>query len=181
MVKALVDDLDTGFADLFDAYQGLVFSAALRLSGRREDAEDLAAEAFLRAYRAVCGYDRDRIAALQPRPWLMTILTNLWRNSLRTGARRPRTSLPDEPPDPMDPREGVEEAAIRRETSGELAGLLALLPADQRAAVVLRHVADMPVAEIALVLALPQGTVKSHIFRGLRRLRALTDLQGGAR
>ena len=67
--------------------------------------------------------------------------------------------------------------AVRRETGDELHALLGLLPADQRAAVVLRHVVDLPVAEIATVLKIPQGTVKSHISRGLKRLRAL----GGAR
>lgn len=181
VVKALAADLDEGFAELFAAYRGLVFTAALRLSGRWQDAEDLAAEAFLRAYRALCGYDHERRAALQPRPWLMTILTNLWRNSQRTDARRPRPALVDEPPDTVDPREGVEEAALRRETGGELSELLGLLPWEQRAAVVLRHVVDLPVAEIAQVLCLPQGTVKSHVFRGLRRLRALTDPHGGVR
>lgn len=181
VLKALGDDLDAGFAELFGAYRGLVFSVALRLSGRWADAEDLTAEAFLRAYRALCDYDQDRIAALQPRGWLMTILMNLWRNGLRTAARRPPPALLDEPPDTVDAGEGVEDAAIRHETGGELAALLGLLPQDQRAAVVLRHVVDLPVAEIATVLGLPEGTVKSHISRGLRRLRMLTDSQGGAR
>jgi RNA polymerase sigma-70 factor (ECF subfamily) len=181
VVKALGDDLDAGFAELFGVYRGLVFSVALRLSGRWADAEDLTAEAFLRAYRALCDYDQDRIAALQPRAWLMTILMNLWRNGLRTAARRPPPALLDEPPDTVDTGEGVEDTAIRHETGGELAGLLGLLTQDQRAAVVLRHVIDLPVAEIATVLGLPEGTVKSHISRGLRRLRMLTDPQGGVR
>ncbi|WP_214409500.1 RNA polymerase sigma factor [Sphaerisporangium fuscum] len=181
VVKALADDLDSGFAELFGAYRGQVFSAALRLSGRWQDAEDLTAEAFLRAFRALCAYDHDRITALRPRPWLMTILMNLWRNKLRDDARQPRPALTDRPPEASDPGEGVEEVTARRETGCELARMLGLLPEEQRAAVVLRHVVDLPVAEIASVLALPEGTVKSHIFRGLRRLRALTDLQGGAR
>ncbi|GAA3102426.1 RNA polymerase sigma factor [Streptosporangium carneum] len=174
VVKALVEDLDEGFAALFAAYRGLVFSTALRLCGRWADAEDLTAEAFLRAYRALCGYDRERVARLRSRAWLMTIVMNVWRNSLRTEARRPPTTLLEEPVETPDPHEGVEEAAVRRETGDELAGLLGLLPEDQRAAVVLRHVVDLPVGEIAVVLGLPQGTVKSHISRGLQRLRALT-------
>ncbi|MFF5205572.1 RNA polymerase sigma factor [Streptosporangium sp. NPDC000396] len=178
VVKALVDDLDAGFAELFGAYRGLVFSAALRLCGRWADAEDLTAEAFLRAYRALCGYDRRRVEELQPRAWLMTIMMNIWRNDRRTDVRKPPPDLLEESPDAVDPREGVEEAAERRETSGELAELLGRLPSEQRAAVVLRHVVDLPVNEIATVLGIPQGTVKSHISRGLRRLRALTVPQG---
>jgi RNA polymerase sigma-70 factor, ECF subfamily len=174
VVRALSDDLDTGFAELFGAYQGLVFTAALRLCGRWADAEDLTAEAFLRAYRALCGYENERIAALAPRAWLLKILMNIWRNSKRTDARKPPPAPLDDAPDPVDPREGVEAAAVRHETGGELAELLGRLPVDQRTAVVLRHVVDLPIAEIAVVLDMPQGTVKSTISRGLRRLRTLT-------
>ncbi|TMR39458.1 sigma-70 family RNA polymerase sigma factor [Nonomuraea zeae] len=173
----MLDDLDEGFAELYGAYRGLVFSTALRLSGRWADAEDLTAEAFLRAYRALAGYDRDRVAALQPRAWLMTILMNVWRNCARTRSRKPPPDLREEPVDTVDPGEGVEAAAVRHETGDELAELLGRLPDEQRAAVVLRHVVDLPVSEIAEVLKIPQGTVKSHVSRGLKRLRAL----GGAR
>lgn len=175
--KALLDDLDEGFAELFAAHRGLVFTTALRLSGRWADAEDLTAEAFLRAYRALAGYDRDRIAELQPRAWLMTILMNLWRNCARTRSRKPPPDLHEVPVETADPRESVEDAAVRRETGDELQALLGLLPAEQRAAVILRHVVDLPVSEIATVLKIPQGTVKSHVSRGLKRLRAL----GGTR
>ncbi|MFD0904593.1 RNA polymerase sigma factor [Actinomadura sediminis] len=178
---ALAGDLDEGFAVLYEAYRGVVFSTALRLCGRWAEAEDLAAETFLRAYRALCGYDPDRIAALRPRAWLLTILMNLWRNGLRSAARRPRQDPLEDAGDPTDPAEGVEDAAARRETGRELAALLADLPDRQRAAVVLRHVADLPVAEIADVLGLPQGTVKSHISRGLARLRAARENDPGTR
>ncbi|MEU6718819.1 sigma-70 family RNA polymerase sigma factor [Nonomuraea sp. NPDC046802] len=175
--KALLDDLDEGFAELYGAYRGLVFSTALRLSGRWADAEDLTAEAFLRAYRALAGYDRDRVAGLQPRAWLMTILMNIWRNCARARSRRPPLDLRDEPVEEIDPDQDVEAAAERRETGDELSELLGLLPEEQRVAVVLRHVVDLPVSEIATVLKIPQGTVKSHVSRGLKRLRAL----GGVR
>ena len=174
VVRALGDDLDAGFAGLFEAYQGLVFTAAVRLCGRWADAEDLTAEAFLRAYRALSGYDGARIAALRPRPWLMTILMNVWRNSLRTDARKPPPASLESAAEPADPGEGVEATAERHETGGELAELLGRLSVAQRTAVVLRHVVDLPIAEIADVLGVPEGTVKSHISRGLRQLRAFT-------
>ncbi|MFB4310244.1 RNA polymerase sigma factor [Actinomadura sp. GTD37] len=173
VVAALADDLDGGFAVLYEAYRGAVFSTALRLCGRWAEAEDLSAEAFLRAYRALGGYGAGRIAELRPRAWLLAILTNVWRNSLRSAARRPAAGPIEDAPDPPDPGEGVEDAAARRETGRELAALLAELPETQRAAVVLRHVTDLPVAEVAAVLGLPEGTVKSHVSRGLARLRAL--------
>ncbi|MBO2440892.1 RNA polymerase sigma factor [Actinomadura nitritigenes] len=168
---------------MYEAYRGPVFSTALRLCGRWAEAEDLSAEAFLRAYRALCGYGPERIADLRPRAWLLTILTNVWRNGLRTAARRPPPGPLEDAPDPPDPAEGVEDAAARHETGRELAGLLAALPEAQRAAVVLRHVTDLPVAEIAEVMGVPEGTVKSHVSRGLARLRRLHHDQeeGGAR
>ncbi|MFC9974567.1 RNA polymerase sigma factor [Spirillospora sp. NPDC127200] len=178
VLAALADDLDGGFAVLYEAYQNAVFSTALRLCGRWAEAEDLAAETFLRAYRALCGYDADRIGQLRPRPWLLTILTNLWRNGLRTAARRPRTGPLEEASDPVAPGEDVEATAARHETGRELTAHLARLPTAQRAAVVLRHVTDLPIAEIAAVLDLPEGTVKSHISRGLARLRRLHTQPG---
>jgi RNA polymerase sigma-70 factor (ECF subfamily) len=171
----LVEDLDAGFVALFDGYRTVVFSTALRLCGRWADAEDLTAEAFLRAYRALAGYDAERIAALRIRSWLLAILTNLWRNTLRSAARRPVPAPLESAPDPVDPRESAERAAERHETGHELAVMLGELPEDQRLAVVLRHVADLPIAEIAIVLGSPPGTVKSHISRGLGRLRQLHE------
>ena len=173
VAAALARDLDAGFAELYEAYRGAVFSTALRLCGRWAEAEDLSAEAFLRAYRALCGYERGRVAALRPRAWLLAILANVWRNSLRSAARRAQPGPHEDVPAPPDPGEAVEDAAARRETGRELAALLARLPDEQRAAVVLRHVTDLPVAEVAAVLGVPEGTVKSHVSRGLARLRAL--------
>lgn len=173
VVAAVADDLDGGFAVLYDAYRTVVFSTALRVSGRWADAEDLAAETFLRAYRALAAYPPERVAALTPRAWLLTILLNVWRNDRRTLARHPPPAPLEAAPDTDDGAEPVDRTAERHETGRELADLLALLPEDQRVAVVLRHVDDLPVAEIAQVLGCPVGTAKSHISRGLRRLRAL--------
>ncbi|MCO5972591.1 RNA polymerase sigma factor [Actinoallomurus soli] len=173
IVAALTEDLDTGFVALFDAYRDVVFSAALRLCGRWADAEDLTAEAFLRAYRALAGYEPQRIESLRPRPWLMTILANLWRNTARSAARHPPPAPLEAAPEAADPAEPAEQVAERSETGRELAALLDELTEEQRLAIVLRHVVDLPIAEIATVLGAPEGTVKSHISRGLKRLRVL--------
>jgi RNA polymerase sigma-70 factor (ECF subfamily) len=174
LVNALLHDLDTGFVQLFETYRSAVFSTALRISGHWADAEDLAAESFLRAYRALSHYRPNRILALRPRPWLLTITLNLCRNQLRSAARQPvcepLAHILEQAHDPPDPRADVQETIDRRESDRELAALLAVLPEDQRAAVVLRHVIELPVAEIAEILGRPVGTVKSDISRGRRRL-----------
>lgn len=168
---ALVEDLDAGFATLVRAYETVVYSVALRTTGHPVEAEDLAAESFLRAYRALRGYDAARRGELQPRPWLMTIVVNTRRNQVRTARRRPRTA-DAEPPDRPAGGPSVAEQVERGELSRGLARLLAELPENQRIAVVLRHVVDLPMTEIAEVLGCPEGTVKSHVSRGLSRLRA---------
>ena len=85
----LAADLDAGFADLFEAHQNVLFSTALRICGRWANAEDLTAAAFLRAFRALAGYDRERIAGLRTRPWLLTILRRSSPGSSAPGFGRP--------------------------------------------------------------------------------------------
>jgi RNA polymerase sigma-70 factor (ECF subfamily) len=176
IVRSLVHDLDTGFVQLFETYRRIVFSTALRMRGGWADAEDLTADAFLRAYRALRGYRPDQILALKPRTWLLTITLNACRNQQRDTGRQPACEPWDEvaeQADRPDERVDVEQAIADSETNRELAGLLAALPEHQRAAVVLRHVVDLPIGEIATVLGRGPGTVKSDISRGLGRLRRL--------
>lgn len=180
LLTRLSDDLDSGFVDLFTAHRKLVYSTALRVSGRSADAEDLTAETFLRAYRALRGYSRERIAALEPRAWLVRILLNVWHNARRTASRRPQAAPLEGSADPIDPQETGERAAQRKQTGEELARHLSRLPETQRVAVVLRHVSGFSLAEIAAVLGCPEGTVKSHISRGLARLRASYPPSKGA-
>lgn len=178
---ALTEDVDAGFVVLFESYQRLVFSTALRVSGRWADAEDLTADAFLRAYRALRDYSPERLVTLRPRAWLVTILLNGWRNRQRSAARRPTAPL-EAAGEPVDPRADVAGAVADRETGAEMAALLAQLPHAQRVAVVLRHMSELSIAEIAEVLGSPEGTVKSHISRGLARLRELRGpIDGGVR
>jgi RNA polymerase sigma factor (sigma-70 family) len=181
VVTRMAEDLDAGFADLVRCYERVVYSVAFRVSGTH-DAEDLAAESFLRAYRALSRYDRERILALQPRPWLLTIVLNTWRNSVRESSRRPSQVPLNEVAEPSGGAPNPEDAAQRAETRRDLAAILAELPTTQRVAVVLRHVTGLPMAEVAIVLDCPEGTAKSHVSRGLRKLRTLYEAQqfGGA-
>jgi RNA polymerase sigma-70 factor (ECF subfamily) len=180
LLAELAGDLDQGFTALYQAHRQVVFSTALRVSGRWADAEDLTAEAFLRAYRALRGYRRDRIMALRPRPWLVTILLNIWRNDQRTRGRRPAEAPLAAGAGAADDADGPQALAEGRETRRELAGLLLELPEQQRVAVVLRHVSGLTLAEISAVLGTGEGTVKSHISRGLSKLRALDPAGGRA-
>jgi RNA polymerase sigma-70 factor (ECF subfamily) len=166
-------DLNSGFAVLVDHYQRVVYTAALRLTGLTGDAEDLAAETFLRAYQALRGYSAERIGRLQPRPWLITILLNLWRNQIRAARRRPNPVPLEAVGEPETGLESPEQQAQRRQRQADLGAQLTALPDTQRAAVVFRHIAGLSYAELATVLGCPEGTAKSHVSRGLHRLRQL--------
>jgi len=169
--ELLGDNLDAGFAELVCCYQNLIYVTVLRACQHPIDAEDLAAEVFLRAYQALRGYDRIRIADLQLRPWLVTIALNTWRNAVRDRGRRPaQVPLGQSAERPVQP-DAFEAAADRIDQRRELAWLTARLPETQRIAVVLRHACGLSVAEVAQVLACPEGTARSHVSRGLRNLR----------
>jgi RNA polymerase sigma-70 factor (ECF subfamily) len=170
--EALADDLDRAFPDVVRALQGDVFSGALRMTGNRADAEDIAQESFLRAYRAMRGYPAQRIEALQLRAWIWTIAANLCRNRARTLARR-RETLDADPIVTVDGEPGPEQRTLDHIGLEDLAALVAQLPWAQRASVVLRHVVGLGYGEIAEALGRPLGTVKSDAHRGLNRLRIL--------
>ncbi|MGI8807342.1 MAG: RNA polymerase sigma factor [Acidimicrobiales bacterium] len=171
--RRLSQDLEEAFPDVVAAYQHTVFTTALRMSGRHEEAADASAEAFLRAYAALRGYSAERIGQLQLRSWLLTIVLNLLRNEARAASRRPaQVELPAVAA-VQDGREGPEQHAQRHDGQARLGGLLTELPDPQRTAVVLRHVVGLPYAEVAAVMGCPEGTAKSHVTRGLQRLRAM--------
>lgn len=169
----LSQDLEATFPEVVATFQQAVFTTALRLSGCPEDAADLAAEAFLRAYRALRTYPPARVAELALRPWLVTIVLNLVRNEARATSRRPAQVGLDPSGGPVDGRESPEDHAQRHDGQARLGRLLTELPERQRAAVVLRHVVGLPYAELATVMGCPEGTAKSHVARGVQRLRAL--------
>lgn len=169
----LSEDVEAAFPDVVCAYQRAVFTTALRTSGRPDDAADMAAEAFLRAYAALRTYPAARIGELQLRPWLLTIVLNVVRNEARWASRRPSQVALEAWAHPADGGESPEELAQRHDGQARLGGLLAELPENQRTAVVLRHVVGLPYAELAVVMGCPEGTAKSHVARGIQRLRAL--------
>jgi RNA polymerase sigma factor (sigma-70 family) len=161
LANALATDLDTMFPKVVETMGSPLFWGLRRICGDHQEAEDLTQETFIRAYRALDGYEPERIRAINLRPWLWTIAMNLGRNHLRDRSRRPtyvkwaETGLED--PEPVDT-----VAWDKR---------LSALNDHQRTAVVLRHVVGLGIAEISEVTKRPEGTVKADVHRGLSRLR----------
>ncbi len=176
LAERLADDLDGAFEALVRAHQDRLFSIALRALGDPRDAEEAAQDTFVRAYRALAGYDAERVRAIALRGWLATIVVNLCRNRVRTrhletvpleaGGRGELLAAATPPP---------HDGLARREAREQWARLLAMLPERYRMPVVLRHVDDLSYAEAAGVLGRPEGTVKAQVHRGLELLRAAHD------
>jgi RNA polymerase sigma-70 factor, ECF subfamily len=170
---ALARDLAGSFAQLVEHHQDLVFGLARRMVPSDADAEDLAQDAFVRAFRALRGYDAARIRELHLRGWLAQIVLNLARNRARAAGSQPRTSALEEAPDVAEPRHR-EPARIaeRREETRRWTRLLGQLPERYRTAVALRHVDGLSYPELATALGRPLNTVKSDVHRGVALLRA---------
>ncbi|MCL1587191.1 MAG: RNA polymerase sigma factor [Actinomycetia bacterium] len=163
--RRIVDDLDDGFTLLVERYQGGIYSGALRLTRSREDARDVAQDTFLRAYRALGTYDRQRIETLAVKPWLWTITLNLCRS--RAKRAKPTRLLAQ--------RESLSTNDAPHFDEREWNLRLAALSNPQRTAVVLRHVGDLSIGEIASITGRPEGTIKTDISRGLSKLRTIME------
>lgn len=161
----LASDLAKSYPDLVRALSDDLYSGLRRLAGPH-DAEDLTQETLIRAFRALEGYDAERIRSLELRGWIWTIALNLGRNHARDRARRP-TPVELEDRHPIEDPDPVDSAAWDRR--------LARLSATQRRAVVLRHVVGLDYDEIAAATGRPAGTVKSDVHRGLTHLRRLLE------
>jgi RNA polymerase sigma-70 factor (ECF subfamily) len=169
---SLVERARGGDADAFGQlvlkYQHRVvnFAAAL-LSGMPAEAEDVAQDAFVRAYRGLSRFH----GASTFRTWLYQIVVNVART--QRSRRIARREQPDDPEMPLlesrPSGEDVEERVIDRD---RLDRALAGLSDELREAVLLRDVEGLDYREIAVALGVPIGTVESRIFRGRARLRA---------
>jgi len=160
------------FARLVHRYQDRAFTLARRLTGDPAQAEDLAQEAFLRVYRSLDRFDESRPFL----PWLTTILRNLVRNLARKTLPMP-VEVGGEGLDPQDSRAPAPpERAARAERKARVEAEVARLPAKFREVVALRYLEDRPVRQVASLLGIPEGTVKTHLYRAReilrRRLRA---------
>jgi RNA polymerase sigma-70 factor (ECF subfamily) len=158
------------FGNLVERHQRYVYNLALRVVGDPQDAEDLAQEAFVRAWLAIANFRQEA----RFRTWLFRIVTNLCYNRL-PGLRRELSRLgedclaevPDDSPPALDPAAGMEAEEIR----ATLHGQIDRLPESYRLLIVLRYQQALSYEEIARVVSLPVGTVKTGLFRAKDRLR----------
>ena len=175
LATRLAHDLDGSFEALVREHQDRLYSLALRSLGDASDAEELTQDAFVRAYRALAGYEPQRRRELQIRPWLSTIVLNLCRNRARR-VRPAQVELDGLAELPSDGRDGQPEAgALRREESEVWARRVRALPVRYREPLLLHYVDDLAYAEISSALDIPEGTLRAQVHRGLALLRTALE------
>ena len=144
-----------------------VFRLAYRLTGNRHDAEDLTQEVFVRVFRSLSQYTPGTFEG-----WLHRITTNLFLDQVRRKARIRFDSLPEDAADRMAGREpGPAQVYDDSTFDADVQAALDKLPADFRAAVVLCDIEGLSYEEIAELLNVKLGTVRSRIHRGRSQLR----------
>lgn len=164
------------FGVLVAAYQRRAYAAAYALVGNREDAVDLAQDAFVRAYRAMGRFDTN----MPFYPWLHRIVRNVCLNHLKRRHRRGETSLDalvDEGYDPTDSADDPERAAEVADERARILAAMATLPGPQQEILRLRHLLELSYAEIAETLGVPIGTVMSRLHGARRALRQALEAQ----
>jgi len=162
LVTAARKGREGALLELFDEHHLPLFRFAYRLTGSVADAEDIVQECFLTLLRPECSYDPGRASV---RTYLFGVVRN---QSLK---RRRRNDSPSEDgPDPWHDR-SPETEALRTELEHVVARAVMQLPETQREVLVLAHYEQMPLAEIARVMALDLGAVKSRLQRARASLK----------
>lgn len=174
-VQRVLDGNADEYEKLVLEYQKNVYNLALRMTGDPEDAADMAQEAFIKAYSSLSGYRGDSKFSV----WLYRIVSNVCLDFLRAKKRRQTVSLSVTDDDGEDTEldiadeskspERIFERAMTRDAVRR--GLAALTP-EYRQILILRELQGMSYEEIAEVLELESGTVKSRIFRARKKLCA---------
>jgi RNA polymerase sigma-70 factor (ECF subfamily) len=145
---------------MLDRHEQQVFHMALALLGDRGRAEEVTQDVFLKLWKALPAYD----GSAQPSTWLYSIARNTCLSALRAESYR-RTVALDAAPEPRV--DAVEPPCVR--------ALLARLPDEQRRVITLFYWRDKSVKEVATLLDLPEGTVKSLLHRARRALGAMME------
>lgn len=166
------------FPALVDAYQHKLFNVILRMVGNHDDALDLVQEVFLKAYRSMGSFKGQS----KVYTWLYRIAINAALSFRRSAAARmsrssvslegnPAREEPDQKRDPADGRPVPAAAAQEKEAEDHIKEAITELEPELRAAVVLRDIEELSYEEIARILEVPRGTVKSRLHRGRLILR----------
>ena len=181
VAKSIRGDADS-FNELVLRWERPIYALAYRTIGREEDARDVCQETFLRAFRALPGFRGQAKFS----SWLYRIALNLCRDWIRRERRTPVV----QPPEDVDllelaaaaePSESIEDLVARQDLSRLVERAMALLPEEQRTAIVLKEYHGLTFQEIADLQDCPLSTVKTRLYQGLSVLRRQLERSGVAK
>ncbi len=166
----------TAFTEIFRRHRDQLWAVALRTTGNPEDAADAVQEALISAMRHAASFRGDAKVST----WLHRIVVNACLDRLRRRAAHPTSPLPDDDHALSTTYLSTSrDDYADRDTAADVHAALATLPLEQRAAIVLVDIEGYPVDEVAAMLEVPSGTVKSRCARGRAKLvPLLSHLRG---
>jgi len=181
LVRRCVAGEAAAWEEIVQRYHRRIYNICYRFSGSQDQAQDLTQEVFIKMYGSLKSYDSQRAAFMT---WMTTITRNLLVDYFRKSKQERLTdsldAAPSEHEDAMPLSDRIPDKAAppdarvqSRETKEAVHRALQKLSPDLREAVILRDLQDMDYREIALVLKVPEGTVKSRINRGRAELARL--------
>jgi RNA polymerase sigma-70 factor (ECF subfamily) len=182
VVRRCMDGDSGAWAELVRTHHRRVYGLCYRFTGNNADAEDLTQDVFLKIYSNLSSFDTTR-GSLQV--WITTMTRNLLVDNFRRTRNQRATDSLDagwEETDELRPIDRLQaggpsphEKAAQKELAKMVQGALAKVSVELREAVILRDLQDMDYKEIAQVLGIPEGTVKSRISRGRAELARLLE------
>ena len=181
LVRRCLSGDAVAWEEIVQRYNRRIYNICYRFAGSAEDAQDLTQEVFIKMYRTLSSYDVDKGAFMT---WVTTVTRNLLVDNFRKKKQDRMTdsldAAPTEHEDAMPLSEQISDKGLppdarvqNRETREMVHRGLQKLSPELREAVVLRDLQDMDYREIAVVLKVPEGTVKSRINRGRAELARL--------
>ena len=181
IVRRCISGDAAAWQEIVQRYHRRIYNICYRFAGSADDAQDLTQEVFIKMYRTLSSYDVERGAFMT---WITTITRNLlvdhFRKSKQDRITDSLDATPSEHEDSMPLVEQIQDKSLppdsrvqSRETGETVHRALQKLSPDLREAVILRDLQDLDYREIATVLKVPEGTVKSRINRGRAELARL--------
>jgi len=172
IIQRILNGNSEEFSFLVDKYQGPIYNLVYRLTGSRHDAEDLAQETFIKAYKSLNNFQTKKKFF----SWLYTIAINLTRNHLKKKKPLLVENVEDLKSDYLESdKNNPEINVIKHEQAQALARSIQKLPIALREAVILRYYFYLPFEEIARILCISLSGAKMRVYRGLEKLENLMN------
>ena len=179
LVARSIDGDTDSFTRLVLRWERPIYALAYRVIGREEEARDVVQETFLRAFRGIKNFRGQAKFS----SWVYRIALNLCRDWIRRERRAPIQATPEgidlvELAAEQGPVESIETLVARHDLSKIVEQAMALLPDEQRTAIILKEYHGMTFQEIADLQGCPLSTVKTRLYQGLTVLRRHLQAQG---